>query len=269
MSSNLVFSPDRVARYSLADQLCPNARRRERLPILEALKTRLWPGARVLEIGCGAGTLTRALLEQGYIVETVDPYFPAPPGVSRHSDFNCVNGIPLSIDAKFDAIVSLATMHHLATDKDFLTDPLHADIFRIIKPGGVLVIMDVPNPDAALQRSGEVAAERAAGVAQFFRDVVDVYSVPQHVAVYLDLQRLGARMAASDGWTILAGEFRECDWHFCDRATALTYVERLFNLNIIDGGMVFREASTALLLDEAQGEISWSWALDFLVMQRA
>lgn len=265
MKSDLVFSQERVARYTGADLLCPNARDHERTSIMDALRKNLHPGARILEIGSGSGMLTREMLAVGYVVETVDPYFTAVQGVWAHSRFDCAQGLPLNPAQPFDAVVSIATMHHIATAPDFLTAALLKDLSRLTKIGGVLVLKDVPRRAAAELRSSETDARRAMRTAQFFETVVDVHSVPPHLAVYLDMRALAEKIGAEYGWDEIEIGFSECDWLFSDPAEARKYVQSLFNLDI---GTSELEALTQDMIEKDAGGTCWRWALDFLVMRR-
>jgi SAM-dependent methyltransferase len=63
--------------------------------------------ARVLEVGCGAGELARALDEAGYDVTAIDPMAP-------HGEiFRRIKLEDLEEDARFDAVVASRVLHHL------------------------------------------------------------------------------------------------------------------------------------------------------------
>jgi SAM-dependent methyltransferase len=87
------------------------------------------PPVRVLEIGCGAGELARALAAARYDVVAIDPE--APEGqIFRRLRFE-----DYSEQGEFDAIVAGRSLHHIpdlgaAVDK----------IASLLKPGGVVVL---------------------------------------------------------------------------------------------------------------------------------
>jgi SAM-dependent methyltransferase len=87
------------------------------------------PPARVLEIGCGAGELARALAAARYDVTAVDPDAPEGPIFER------VRFEELPERGGFDAVVASRSLHHIA-DLGAAVDK----IARLLEPGGVLVL---------------------------------------------------------------------------------------------------------------------------------
>lgn len=65
------------------------------------------PPARVLEVGCGRGTLALALVERGFEVIAIDPQAPEGPIFRRFAleDFSDEHG--------FDAVVASLSLHHI------------------------------------------------------------------------------------------------------------------------------------------------------------
>jgi SAM-dependent methyltransferase len=87
------------------------------------------PPARVLEIGCGAGELARALAAARYDVTAVDPDAPEGPIFER------VRFEDLPERGRFGAVVASRSLHHIA-DLGVAVDK----IARLLDPGGVLVL---------------------------------------------------------------------------------------------------------------------------------
>jgi SAM-dependent methyltransferase len=89
------------------------------------------PPARLLEAGCGDGSLTRRLASQGYDAVGIDPS--APPGerliVSSLEDFRA--------EARFDAAVAIRSLHHVG-DLGAAIDSLRA----ALRPAGRLVLYE-------------------------------------------------------------------------------------------------------------------------------
>jgi SAM-dependent methyltransferase len=87
------------------------------------------PPASVLEVGCGAGRLARALDAAGFRVLAIDPEAPEGPIFRRTTLEELDKGGP------FDAVVASYALHHI--------ESLHPAIDRIadyLSPGGTLVI---------------------------------------------------------------------------------------------------------------------------------
>jgi SAM-dependent methyltransferase len=101
------------------------------------------PPARVVEIGCGSGSLTRLLSDHGYDLLGVDPDAPDEPGFVR---------LPLEAferPPEFDAAVAVRSLHHVH-DLDLAL----ANLGDALKPGGRLVVFEfaIENVDAAAGR---------------------------------------------------------------------------------------------------------------------
>jgi SAM-dependent methyltransferase len=101
--------------------------------VVELLAPR--PGERILDLGCGDGVLTEALVAAGAEVIGVD----ASPDMiaaakARGLDAQVMDGQALRFDSEFDAVFSNAALH-------WMLDPpaVARGVFRALKPGGRFV----------------------------------------------------------------------------------------------------------------------------------
>ena len=101
------------------------------------------PPGRVLDVGCGDGSLTRLLAERGYEAVGLDPDAPNEAGFVR-ATLEDLDPLPA-----FDAALAVRSLHHLH-DADRALDNLRG----AIGPGGRLVIFEfaIENVDAAAER---------------------------------------------------------------------------------------------------------------------
>lgn len=103
------------------------------MPVVEMLAPQ--PGERILDLGCGEGTLTERLAALGSVVVGVDASedFIAS-AKARGLDARVADGHALPFSAEFDAVFSNAALH-------WMTDPdaVIAGVARALKPGGRFV----------------------------------------------------------------------------------------------------------------------------------
>jgi SAM-dependent methyltransferase len=87
--------------------------------------------ARVLDVGCGDGTMTRRLVGEGYDATGLDPEAPREEGYLRDTleEFRS--------QATFDAAVAVRSLHHLH-------DPVRAldNLQGLLRPGGRLIAFE-------------------------------------------------------------------------------------------------------------------------------
>ncbi len=117
------------------DQYSANARFVSELgmPVVELLAPR--PGERVLDLGCGDGTLTRRLLELGCQVVGVD----ASPAMVEAAcalgiDARVMDGAEIDFDCEFDAVFSNAALHWIGRPERVVSR-----VWSALRPGGRFV----------------------------------------------------------------------------------------------------------------------------------
>jgi ubiquinone/menaquinone biosynthesis C-methylase UbiE len=124
-------------------------------------KAGLKPGDRVLDVGCGPGSLALKAKERvgqaGEVIgidaspEMIEVAQEKVQRASVQIDFRVevVERLPFP-DNSFDAVLSSLMMHHLPDD---VKRQGLAEIRRVLKPGGCLVIVDFKRPESHLGRA--------------------------------------------------------------------------------------------------------------------
>ncbi|MGH6948929.1 MAG: class I SAM-dependent methyltransferase [Kiloniellales bacterium] len=103
------------------------------LPLLDLLRPR--PSERILDLGCGDGTLTLRLVEAGASVLAVDASAEQIAAArARGLDALVVDGTALTFDHEFDAVFSNAALHWMRPP-----DKVVDGVWRALKPGGRFV----------------------------------------------------------------------------------------------------------------------------------
>jgi 2-polyprenyl-3-methyl-5-hydroxy-6-metoxy-1,4-benzoquinol methylase len=106
------------------------------------------PQSRVLDIGCGYGSLVNFLNKQGVNAVGIDynaEHIAIGKQLFPEANIHVVNAESLETytDGSFDVITLKDTLHHLVWEND--TASAFANISRLLTPQGVLIVFD-PNP---------------------------------------------------------------------------------------------------------------------------
>jgi trans-aconitate methyltransferase len=102
-------------------------------PVVDLLAPR--PRERILDLGCGDGALTLALVERGCRVVGVDSSFAQVEGARRRGlDARVADGEGLDFEGEFDAVFSNAALHWMKRP-----DRVAAGVHRALVPGGRFV----------------------------------------------------------------------------------------------------------------------------------
>ncbi|MCP4006506.1 MAG: methyltransferase domain-containing protein [bacterium] len=120
----------------------------------------LEPGQRILDVGCGTGTLALAAAKVVGTEGRVQGIDPSPEMIARAQakaeDSGCSAKFQVGAiealafaDASFDVVLSSLMFHHLPDD---LKSAGLAEIHRVLAPGGRLVIIDFAGPGPLFHR---------------------------------------------------------------------------------------------------------------------
>lgn len=129
------FDPDTLAFYArdAADYAArrPLAGRHHLAPFLD----RLAPGARILELGCGAGNDAAHIIDQGFDLDPTD----AVPELAAYTEARIGRPVrimrfdQLEAEAEYDAVWANASLHHAPFEE---LPGIIRRIHRALKPGG-------------------------------------------------------------------------------------------------------------------------------------
>ncbi len=151
---------DQGWRYDLTEWVCDGLllggwlrKLRERTASL----ARLQPGEKVLDVGCGTGTLAIEVQQRIGATGRTCGVDPGAQQIARARSKAARRALPIEFkvgviehldfpDQTFDAVVSTLMMHHLPDD---LKRQGLSEIARVLKPGGRLVIADFKRPENA------------------------------------------------------------------------------------------------------------------------
>lgn len=180
--------------------------------VYEDIATLLQPGLRVLDVGCGTGTLAVLLAEKGMAVTGIDI---APPMLRQAADRVQAAGLGERVtlrelgavdldtafdDGSFDAVVSTLTFSELSEDE---IDYVLAQCLRIVRPGGRLLVADEVLPESLPGRVGTFLLRLPFAVAAF---VLTQNTTHRVAGLAARIEAAGFRLSETRGY--LAGTLR-------------------------------------------------------------
>jgi ubiquinone/menaquinone biosynthesis C-methylase UbiE len=121
---------------------------------------RIQPGEKVLDVGCGTGTLAMEVASQSSTAGQVYGIDPGEQQIARARFKASRQNLPIDFqvgviehldfpDQTLDVVLSTIMMHHLS---DTLKRQGLVEIYRVLKPGGRLVIADFKPPEERLSQ---------------------------------------------------------------------------------------------------------------------
>ena len=125
---------------------------------------RIQPGEKVLDVGCGTGTLAKEVARRVGATGQVFGIDPGAQQIARARNKASRLNLPIEFkvgviehldfpDQTFDVALSTIMMHHLS---DTLKREGLAEIFRVLKPNGRLVIADFKRPEERSTQRGHL-----------------------------------------------------------------------------------------------------------------
>lgn len=224
---------ERGASYDRAMQRWPNARSEEFL--LPVQWSELRAGDRVIDVPAGGGYLRSYLPShcEWFGHEPAEGFLDGTGSAARSL-------LPLPWpDAFAHAAISIAGIHHLVDKR-----PLFADLRRVLKPGGRIVLADV-HVDSA--------------VSAFLDEFVGAHNSTGHSGYYLDegtvtdLQAGGFRIVRSQ-------RVRYC-WWFESLADMGAFCRMLFDMRGLEDEHIAKAIERRLGLRSRPGEVGMQWEL--------
>ena len=105
------------------------------------LSRKIRPGGRVLDVGCGRGTLLASLAGRGYEAHGLEISRDAAEGADPRAEIRIADSLAEAAypDDWFDMVIIWHVLEHIRDPKTTLTE-----VHRVLRPGGIIVVA-VPN----------------------------------------------------------------------------------------------------------------------------
>ncbi|KJS09209.1 MAG: methyltransferase type 11 [Gammaproteobacteria bacterium BRH_c0] len=239
----------RGTAYDRAMRMFPAARAKEFGQVIE--RAGLLSGMKVADVPAGGGYLA-AYLPAGCEWLGHEPcgsfYAHVGQSVDRGADPVSVPLLPLPwTDNSIDVAMSVAGIHHLEDKR-----PLFAELLRVVKPGGRLVVSDVAVNSAP---------------AKFLDGFVGDHNSTGHEGVFLSAITLDE--LRDTGWTVISNEAISFCWEFDKEQDMARFCHDLFDLrtaSIAETAIaIHQELGVETLPD---GGIGMQWELTTVVAEK-
>ncbi|WP_421763611.1 methyltransferase domain-containing protein [Ekhidna sp.] len=225
--------------YHMAMEKYPSARDEEFKTIVK--KLRQSSESTILDLPAGGGYLHNYLNENvNYLAYDFSGEFN-----DHHLGIHKCKESKIDLeDESVTEIVSLAALHHIVARKDFYTE-----MYRILKPGGRMIIADVKVDDK---------------ISRFLNGFVDQWNSMGHQGKFIRAEdQLELRNAGFD----VNVEDQSYLWNFQTEAEALEFFRLLFRLDINPSDTELKNALSELGTNDNNG-FSVSWGLCYLICSK-
>jgi len=243
------YTDARIHRFNRANNRFPQVRAKERQCMLDRLN--LKDDIRFCDVSAGGGYLADGVFERlnGKVEITCIENSTAFASALRekHNVVACsLSCISLS-DSLFDRVACLAGVHHQRDKPAF-----YAEAFRILKPGGILVIGDV------LKGSPQ---------ASFLNGPVDIYTDIGHDGMFLEEGELSSQLEYA-GFVEIEESIERYSWDFPDEETMILYCRDLFRMTKASLPQVHEAVLEYLPVSREKAEVHLHWQLIFATARK-
>lgn len=227
----------RGSAYDQAMRRYPHARDQEFGQVIS--RAAIAPGMRLADVPAGGGYLA------AYLPEGCEwlPHEPSAAFLNHHGGAPAQSCPLLPLpwnDASIDVAVSLAGVHHIDDKR-----PLYADLYRVARPGGRLVLSD---------------ASDGSKVARFLDGFVGDFNSTGHEGVFLHPGTAGELEAS--GWSVRSTEQVDYHWVFGSRAAMADFCRILFDIAKASPDQVRHAIESELGVDDLpNGGVGMRWSL--------
>lgn len=229
----------RGSRYDWAMQKYPDARNREFEYLIDPLA--LKDGDLMLDLPAGGGYLANYIKPDVTLIpcDACRTFLAAKQ--ARSNVIANANALPFR-DACFDALASLAGLHHEQN-----LEVLFTEFHRVLKPGGRFCIADV---------------KAGSAVSTFLDNTVDRFNSHGHEGNYLQASSLAKIEQA--GLTITEHKVIDFHWQFKDIEALLEFCQNLFGLDLFRREEFLNETDRILGIKEQQQGVVLNWQLYYI-----
>lgn len=228
----------RGSSYDTAMQAFPGARDQEFFQVLRYAMPEA--GMVVADVPAGGGYL-KQYLPEGAVWRPHEPCSSFTNHKNLQAEKTDTPLCPLPWEhCEVDVLVSIAGIHHV---DDKL--PLFREFFRVVRPGGKLVISDVAEDSP---------------VAEFLDEYVGKYNSTGHDGVFLNAETVGKLEEA--GWVYDSSAMEKFFWVFDDRHSMALFCHGLFDICKTEPEHTIAEIESRLgVVELSDGRVGMKWEL--------